>query len=225
MAQQQPRASVAGAVNTPAPVVVSEAPPAAAKGPPPQLTIEDTPATARTEEPPQLTIEDIPATAAATQRRQRTAEEQQELDDLFKKIKNLGGNIGDKVKDGTVGAVNKIKEELEDVKRELDDARGVINKVGDFFKNFPNMIKNEFEKIINKIKDLVDVALKPFKAAAAWLQKIPEIWNKFKGWIISVCCTVVLVCSAAILGPFIMPLLSGLSALRSAGNTYAAAVQ
>ena len=204
MAQQPPRASVAGAVNTPAPVV-SQPPPAP---PPPRQ-----PAAAA----PVMTIEDTPPEQLAA-----TAADQE---DLFGKIKDGLSNAAGTVAGGTVGVVNKLKDEVTKLKDELEDARGVIDKIGNFFKNFPNMIKDEFEKIIGKIKGVVNEALKPFKAAIEWLSKIKDVWNRFKGWIISVCCTVVLVCSAAILGPFIMPLLSGLSALRSMGNTYAAAVQ
>lgn len=153
----------------------------------------------------------------------RVRKEELEIDD-FGKLKKPFGKIVDKIEGGTVGAVNKIKEELQDVKRELDDARGTINKVGDFFKNFPNMIKNEFEKILGKIKDIINDALKDIKAAFAWVGKIKEFWKKFKGWIISVVCTVAVLCFVAIVGPLIMPLLSFLTSFRSAGSSMATAM-
>jgi hypothetical protein len=145
----------------------------------------------------------------------------QEIDDNpFRKIKDIGG----KVSDGTLGAVDKIKNELNDVRRELDDARGTLDKVKNFITDFPNLIKREFEKIIDKIKGIVNDALKDIKAAFAWVGKIKEFWNKFKGWIISVACTVAVLCFIALIGPLIIPAFTFLRTLRSAGNTVANSV-
>ena len=201
-----------GALNTPAPIVLARPPP-----PPQEDVIEDMPAAARIRDTPgveELTIDDLSAATV----KDMTPEE---MDDLFGKIKDkVTGGVGD-----AIGELKNAKNKIAGLQNELQDAMSVLNKIKDFIVNFPNVIKNEVLKIVDKVKDVVNDALKEVKGAFAWVGKIKDFWNRFKGWIISVACTVVLVCSAAILGPFIMPLLSGLSALRSAGSTFANTVK
>jgi hypothetical protein len=164
----------------------------------------------------ELTIEDI-----------RSRPKLQQTPDDFKIGKINIGNPVDKIKDGATAAFNKVKGELEDVKRELEDAKGTINKVGDFIKNFPNLIKNEFEKILDKVKGVVNDALKDIKAGFAWVNKVKEFFGKvkeffvkFKGWIITVAIVVCVLCMI----PILTPLFQLLMTIRSAGSSVANSV-
>lgn len=99
------------------------------------------------------------------------------------------------------GIVDKAKN-TDDVAKNL--VKAATREVGEVV----SKAKNEITKIVNEAKDEVTKITRVLDA-------LENFWNKAKWWLLVLGC----VCCLAVTGPFLWPLLMGLSAARSAVST------